>query len=436
VGPGDVIAERYRVERLLGRGGMGSVWAATHLVTNKPVALKVLRREDDDETARRRVLREARAACAVRHPHVVDVHDVIEASDGSPVLVMDLLDGEPLRARLDRDRTLPVAEVVRIAETVLDALDAAHAAGIVHRDLKPDNLFLLRDGRLMLLDFGVAKLVAKDAPAAGPGTLTATGAMVGTPFYMAPEQAFGEPIDGRADLWAAGIVMFECLAGAPPTRGDNLGQVLRILSTGKIPKLHDRAPDVPAPIAALVDAMISIEPGDRPATARDARGMLRAASDATGEGAKPAARAPASTRSPKAPALSSPPPAATTDAAMVLPRRSRSVAIAAAVGLTGGVLVAIAIARGPRSRAASAEPRATSAPLAMEPQAAPSPAPSAPAPPRLLPFPSVSTTPTASSSGPAPRVAKPAKGVPSSSAPAPSAAPSSTAPRLLTDVPF
>ena len=185
--PGNLVARRYRLDHRLGSGGMGTVWAATHTVTDKAVALKLLRTRHD-ATARRRVRREARAACAVHHPSVIVIHDVIEAADGSPVLVMDRLVGESLRARLDRERTLPLAEALGVARTGLEALEVAHAAAIVHRDLKPENLFLLANGELKLLDFGVAKLIASDdAPAGGSGALTTTGAMVGTPFYMAPE---------------------------------------------------------------------------------------------------------------------------------------------------------------------------------------------------------------------------------------------------------
>src|SRR5262249_18143086 len=131
--PGDMVADRYRVERLLGSGGMGTVWAATHVVTGKAVALKVLRPRDDDATARRRLRREAKAGCAVAHPAVVTVHDVLEGDNGAPVLVMDLLEGESLKDRLAREGTLTLEETLRIVRPVLAALEAAHAAGVVHR---------------------------------------------------------------------------------------------------------------------------------------------------------------------------------------------------------------------------------------------------------------------------------------------------------------
>jgi serine/threonine-protein kinase len=407
---GDVIAQRYRLERLLGAGGMGAVWAATHLVTGKPVALKLLRPRDDDDNARRRVLREARAACAVQHPSVVPVHDVLEADDGSPVLVMDLLEGESLRARLDRERTLPLAEALRIAEIVLGALAVAHDAGIVHRDLKPDNLFVLGDGQIKLLDFGVAKLVAADGPAAGPGTLTATGAMIGTPFYMSPEQAFGEPVDGRADLWALGVVMYECLAGEPPTHGENLGQVLRRLTTGDLRPLLEQAPGVPPAIAAVVDSLLSIDAGNRPASARAALEALRTAAE----------------RPPDPPPAGEPASEALTVHAPPARRFGLGVALIA-LGL--GAAAVLAATRGP----ASAPPATAASAARIE---APTPAPIAPSG-----APSAPAT-SAASETPRPRPAPSARAT-ASARPGPSARPASSAssapkaaPRLLTEVPF
>jgi eukaryotic-like serine/threonine-protein kinase len=265
---GDVIATRYRLERTLGAGGMGAVWEATHLLTHKRVALKVVHAGQDDPGARRRVLREARAACAVKHPNVVTVHDVLEREDGTPVLVMDLLEGESLATRLEREHTLPPKDAITIARAILSALAAAHAVGIVHRDLKPDNVFLVTGGDVKILDFGIAKLSGHDAATKETNRLTETGAMVGTPHYMAPEQAFGEAdIDARADLWAVGAVLYECLCGVPPTDGQNLGQILKALATGRIEPLAKRAPAVPSPLAAIVDGLLRVERTQRPSSA-------------------------------------------------------------------------------------------------------------------------------------------------------------------------
>ncbi len=422
--PGDLVAQRYRLDHLLGSGGMGTVWAATHTVTGKSVALKMLRTRHD-ATARRRVLREARAACAVHHPSVIVIHDVIEAADGSPVLVMDRLEGESLRARLDRQRTLPLAEALRIARTVLEALEVAHAAAIVHRDLKPENLFLLVSGELRLLDFGVAKLIASDdAPAAGSGALTSTGAMVGTPFYMAPEQAFGEAIDGRADLWAVGIVLYECLSGELPTRGDNLGQVLRILSKGRIPPLGPRAPGVPRAIAAVVDGLLSIDAAGRVPTARAALDALEYARNEADSSAVTSTEA-------RAPEVAI---AASAVGAAARPVRRRLAAIAAAVVLVGAAS-AIVFTR-PRSPIVDAAAPVAPSPASPLPDlrtiavAAPSVVVASPpsAPAAAAARPPVVVTP-----GPVARAPLVASAVAPTTAPAASAPPTT---KLLTNVPF
>ena len=276
---GRVILGRFRLERELGHGGMGTVWAATHTLTGKSLALKFLKASSaGDETARRRFFREARSACAVRHPHVVSVHDVIELDDGAPVMVMDLLEGESLRARLDREKTVPLDLLRPIVIQVLSALEALHAQGIVHRDLKPDNIFLCgaAGGGVKLLDFGIAKHVALDEASADgateTGALTGTGAMLGTPFYMAPEQAFGEKdIDTRVDLWAMGIVLYECLAGVRPTQGGNLGQILKMITFAPLPSIALRAPELPEPIVWIIDRCLSRDKADRPRDVTEVR---------------------------------------------------------------------------------------------------------------------------------------------------------------------
>lgn len=276
--PGNVLAGRYRLDRQLGEGGMGVVWAATHVVTRKPVAVKLLHRSDDlDPRFVDRFLREARAATAVEHPNVVAIHDVLELDDQTPMMVMELLEGESLGARLDREHTIPVGDFARIMLPVVSAVGTAHAAGIVHRDLKPDNVFLSRtpDGQVVkVLDFGIAKLTHTDTDAAHTGGLTGSGAMLGTPYYMAPEQIFGEKdIDHRADVWALGIMFFECMAGVRPTQADNIGQILKIVTTGKIVPLGQLAPDAPEDLRSLVDRMLSRERDARP-TLHEVRQVL------------------------------------------------------------------------------------------------------------------------------------------------------------------
>ncbi len=280
--PGDVVADKYRLVRRLGAGGMGAVWHATHVVTRRPVALKfLLSSRHGDVNARARLLREARAAAAVGHPAVVTVHDVIEVG-GAPVLVMDLLDGESLRERLEREGRLSPRVAVEIALAILSVLSAAHASGIVHRDLKPENVFIPEGGpsQARLLDFGIAKITRTDGL---QGLSTETGAMLGTPHYMAPEQAFGEKdVDGRADLWALGVLLYECLSGKRPIDGENFGQILRAMTECKVTPLSRVAPDVPPGLAEVVDALL-VERGARPAEADAVSRQLRSLSDGLSE---------------------------------------------------------------------------------------------------------------------------------------------------------
>jgi serine/threonine protein kinase len=269
--PGSVVGERYQLDRILGEGGMGTVWAATHTVTRKAVALKFLHPEQSaDPTIRQRFLREARAACAVRHPNVVAVHDVFETEDGAPLMVMDLLLGETLASKLAREGPLPLPEVVRIMAPVISAVATAHTLGIVHRDLKPENIFLAvgpdKNGvEVKVLDFGIAKLTSFEGLAANTSALTADGGMLGTPFYMSPEQVDGErDIDHRSDIWALGIILYQCLSGTMPTNGENLGQVFKIITRGTIAPLSDVVPGLPRDVSNLVSRMMSRERSGRP----------------------------------------------------------------------------------------------------------------------------------------------------------------------------
>ncbi len=275
---GTLVAERYRLDRRIGAGGMGEVWAATQTVTRMPVALKFLRDPSGGEDVRRRFLREARAAVAVRHPNVVQIHDVLELPGGEPAMVMELLDGESLEQRLKREGRIPLGDLCAVMVRVVAAVGTAHELGIVHRDLKPDNIFLAqtREGvEVKVLDFGIAKLTAVEGNAAETGGLTGTGAMLGTPFYMSPEQAFGEKtIDHRADVWSLGVILYRCLSGVLPTFGENIGQILKIIMTHAITPLREAAPGLPADVTDLVDRMLSQAPGDRPADLREVKVVL------------------------------------------------------------------------------------------------------------------------------------------------------------------
>jgi hypothetical protein len=257
--PGVVIGERFHLERRLGEGGMGVVWAARHADSGAPVALKFVKNMGAGRPdVRRRFLREARAATLLNHPNVVRIHEILELEDGSPVLVMDLLTGRSLAEHLKRAGTIPLDELMEIVTPVVDAVGEAHRRGIIHRDLKPDNIFLVDapDGErdVRVLDFGAAKLTALSGDASLSGQLTRTGDMIGTPFYMSPEQAFGEPdIDARADIWSLGVILFECLSGRKPFDADGPGQLLKRILSDEVPALDEQIPD---DVRALVREML------------------------------------------------------------------------------------------------------------------------------------------------------------------------------------
>ena len=295
LGPGSVIARRYRLDRELTRGGMGVVWAASHLVTKRRVAIKLLRTDgNEDPSSRARLLREARASCAVDHPNVLPVLDVIDA-EGAPALVMDLLDGESLRERLDRQRALTPREACAILAPVAAALAAAHAARIVHRDIKPENIFLVSGegdsgsgGKpiVKVLDFGIAKIVATEEPTTN---LTESGAMLGTPYYMAPEQAFGERDVGVAvDAWSLGIVLYECLSGARPTQAENLGQVIKRITRDPIAPIEESVTGIPPELAALMTRLLQRDVAAREIDMPSVVAILTSCADARAPAPAPA----------------------------------------------------------------------------------------------------------------------------------------------------
>ena len=262
---GTVIAGVYRLERPLGQGGMGAVWAARD-ATGARFALKVaLGDKPEDRKQDQRLLREARAASRVRHPNVVPILAVVETAGGMPCLVMPLLEGESLRALLLRARAMPVRECARLFLGITAGLAAIHLAGIVHRDLKPENVSVV-NGEPMVLDFGIAKEVGAGAggETVAP-SLTSTGAVIGTPYYMAPEQIFAErDVDTRADIWALGIMIYEALSGVLPTRADGFGQIMKRITAGDIAPVSSLVPAVPEPLSRLVASMLAKDRSARP----------------------------------------------------------------------------------------------------------------------------------------------------------------------------
>jgi hypothetical protein len=261
----------YTIHRELGRGGMGAVYVGGHALLGRQAAIKVLLPELSREQAIvQRFFNEARAATAIKHPGIVEIYDFGFAADGSAYIVMELLVGEPLADRLRRGR-LPAVVAAHLTRQTAVALGAAHQAGIVHRDLKPDNIYLVPDAetaigeRVKLLDFGIAKLGD-----AGAGALarTSAGTILGTPYYMAPEQCRGDTaLDHRADLYALGCVLYEMLAGRPPFTGEAAGAILGAhLHVAPTPLRH-LAPDAPPELESLVMRLLAKEPAARPPSA-------------------------------------------------------------------------------------------------------------------------------------------------------------------------
>jgi serine/threonine-protein kinase len=280
---GAKVSGRYELRRLLGEGGMGEVWAGVHLVTRRTVALKFLK-GDAGRDARHRFIREARAASVVHHPNVVPMIDILELDDGSPVLVMDLLEGITLAELLARRGAVELGEAAQILMPVISAVGSAHALGIVHRDLKPANIFLIdrfdEGPDVRVLDFGVAKFTAQSGDAAETAHLTRTGEVLGTPYYMPPEQVFGEnDVDHRADIWSLGVILYECLAGCRPFEGTNAGQILKAIMMGSRRPLHEVAPRVPESVSSLVSRMLTIERDGRPKDLREVMETLRPFAD-------------------------------------------------------------------------------------------------------------------------------------------------------------
>jgi serine/threonine protein kinase len=286
---GTVLSGRYRLDSVLGEGGMGAVYAATHLKLERPVAVKVLRASMKGESTHLdRFFQEARAAASVKSSGVVDVMDLDVDPKHGPYLVMEKLEGEPLTEMLRRGKTPPEESVALIGE-LLDVLSAVHEHDIVHRDLKPPNVFLHRDEKgervLKVLDFGIAKVKQRH--------LTLTGEIVGTPRFMAPEQAHGNELDQRTDLYSAGLLLYCLLSGKPPFDGVVGGRVITLLDKGPTP-LHELVPGLPEALYRVVDKAIAPKPEDRfesaAAMARALRRSLREPAD--GEGDTPASAIP------------------------------------------------------------------------------------------------------------------------------------------------
>jgi len=293
------LADRYRIERPLGEGGMATVYLAEDVKHHRRVALKVLRPELAAALGPERFLREIEIAAALHHPHILALYD--SGRTGGPAdgrsaptagppdrptaeflyYVMPFVEGESLRDRLEREKQLPLEEALQIAEEVADALSYAHSRGVVHRDIKPENI-LLESGHAIVADFGIARAIS----AAGGDRLTQTGMSVGTPAYMSPEQAAGsDEVDGRSDLYALGCVLYEMLAGAPPFTGPTVENVVHQHLTAEPRPIVQLRPAVPAEVADMLQRALAKTPADRfspaAAFAQALRGTARASASRT-----------------------------------------------------------------------------------------------------------------------------------------------------------
>jgi Leucine-rich repeat (LRR) protein len=326
----------YAIQRVLGRGGMGVVYLAEDTNLGRPVAIKVIRPDLAARTeAVPRFLREARATAAIKSDHIVTVHQAGQQG-GVPYQVMEYLQGLSLEEWLRRGKQLTTAQLLRLGRELAQGLAAAHAAGLVHRDIKPANVWLeAPTGRVKVLDFGLARL--ND----GKGTLTNPGTLVGTPAYMAPEQARALPVDARTDLFSLGVVLYRLSTGRLPFPGDDALAILSALALDSPPPPRELNPDVPAALSDLILRLLAKSPADRPATAQEVVAALRGI-ERERAAARPPATAPPASSAVAVPA--DPPACATTTIAGPVkpqpPRRPRPLLVAAGLLLVGaGILL-------------------------------------------------------------------------------------------------
>jgi eukaryotic-like serine/threonine-protein kinase len=271
------LGDRYSIDRELGRGGMGTVYLARDRRLDRNVALKVLPPEVATQASlRERFLRETRMAAGFSHPNIVPVY-AIEESGELLAYAMAYVEGESLAERVKRSGPLTIRETVKLLQDTGYALAYAHGRGVVHRDIKPDNIMIERaTGRAMVMDFGIARAIAAPAPGATQG-LTRVGEVVGTPEYMSPEQATGDDVDGRSDLYALGLTAWFALTGRPAISGDTTGKILARQITEQVPPIQTVRGDVPQALAAAIDRCVIKEPAARFQTAEALVEMLDAA---------------------------------------------------------------------------------------------------------------------------------------------------------------
>ncbi|MFM8388491.1 MAG: protein kinase domain-containing protein [Actinomycetota bacterium] len=259
--PNTLIGARYRLEKRIGQGGMAEVWLANDISLSRKVAVKMMKSQhNNDPVVVERFRREAQAVGNLSHPNIVTVYDVVE-NDGQQAVIMEYVEGMTLREVLDQKTRLSPSLTIHIGMAIASALDAAHASGIVHRDIKPGNILLTQTGRVMLADFGIAKAVN-----ATEADLTNQNIMMGTAKYLSPEQVRGKPLDGRADIYSLGLVLYECLAGRVPFIGESDVDTALARVQREPTNLLKKRPNLPPALTGFVHQMLQRDPSRRPAT--------------------------------------------------------------------------------------------------------------------------------------------------------------------------
>lgn len=269
-----IVAGRFRIECEIGTGGMGTVYRATHLGLERPVAVKIIKPEyATDPDVADRFMREARTMARLRHAHAAMIFDAGNLPDGRHFIIMEFVEGCTLSETLAREGRFTPERAVSIASDICDVLSEAHKLGIVHRDLKPSNIMLNERG-VCVLDFGVAKVLASSTDVTASHATTGSGVIVGTPRYMSPEQCLGQRVGVRSDLYSLGVILYEMLAGRPPFVDVLASAVLVKQATAQPPPLPKLREDVPRPLCAVIHGLLAKLPEDRPANAAATRSLL------------------------------------------------------------------------------------------------------------------------------------------------------------------